>query len=124
MMRVVDMVAYRPCLQLFGRVGPKQPADLFGLLEVGAEPEFVILRGEDGRHAVVERAEQLVGRHRQDRTGLPCRPRTCWPWLPEAGESERPPVAQAHVVGLPPAARALPDIKAVGQDQAAAQQEG
>ena len=97
---IVDPRADRIGRHVVGRIGRPQPAQLPRILHRRIEPQFIICRGEDHRHAVVDGADQVVGLGRQQRAGLDGRGLGSLPRLPETGEGEGPLVAKVEEVRL------------------------
>jgi hypothetical protein len=66
---IADLVAHRPGFHLFGGIGLKQIRRWRGFA-VCVQPAFVILRGDNHGHPVVDLGQPLVGSGGEDGKGL------------------------------------------------------
>jgi hypothetical protein len=92
-------------------------------LRVGSaviEPKIEGLRRQDGRHAIVQRRELMVGRGGHDGGGFHLLTVRAHPAFPQAGKGHRPAIAGVDVMRLLALSRPFPFVKAVERDQATA----
>ena len=120
----VHRPAHRDGLPAFDRGWDQERLEPRGVAVRRVEPGGVVAAVEDDRHAVVQRAQQVVRIGGQDGEGLDDGRRgrlAVLPPGPETGEGEGEPILAADQVGLLRLGiQLLPLVEAVGDDQAAA----
>ena len=100
MARVIDQGAHRKGCHVFSGEGPEQCVESVYVLECGIEPGLVVLRGENDRHAVVDRLHEYIRLRGDDRTGFKRLSFGWFPVFPQAREGKRTFTLQADPHGL------------------------